>query len=265
MKAFIKYRACVLVICLVSTTFLSQNFTNAQTIPAPKVYEHCNCCEWLEVEGELPVEPTREKQLLRNVKTLRAILERQQGLISFQISSVASCLADDYLELGVELKEQYAKTNYVQLDLNLKANEYFTESVKYSLKSLENRGAYEKYSFMRKIIDNILRTGDLYLALEYSNKFENLGIEPGKFEDHYFLKVKGDVLFFMGKRREAALVYEKWIDKGNVSNYLHPDSSLLSQLIELKHSYGHPANILETSKDEEVKKPSRHPNRRPTH
>lgn len=183
-----------------------------------------------------------ERQLLA-IKEFNYVLSSEKKVLPIRIASIERFIAKAYLELAIELKKQYDSSFYSKPELEIRAKEAFENSLKYYKKAFEDVDDKDKYFFAQQLVKAAITSGNLYLALELINKLDSQNIKPERLSDHELLKIKGDILFIMGREKDAALAYEEWIARDYVSKQLSTEM-ILSRLRYLKEKTGHPKNLL---------------------
>lgn len=186
---------------------------------------------------------SEEHKLLEALKYLHCAITEKSNLHIYEISQVYSYAGNTYVLLGEELKRLYKQSNYKQEDLNIKAKQYFENSIETYAQAIDSADQESKYYIARDLVQGIIVSGDLYKALEFIDKFENKQIKPNAPGSYLLLKLKADIYYLMGKATDSGLAYEEWISKGSVDPYISPSGPLLKQLILLKRATGHPNNL----------------------
>jgi len=186
---------------------------------------------------------SKKQKLIAAISELKKAIQQKSSLKKHTVAEVHNLIGSTYVLLGMMLKEEYAASNYKNTKLNNQALLHFQYSIKHCLLAVKLSSDDKKYLFSRDLVETTIASGNLYQALEFISYAEREKFKPTVLGDYALLKLKADIFFLMGLKKEAGIEYEKWINKGNITMYLSSKSPILGKLLYLRRTTQHPNNI----------------------
>ena len=182
-------------------------------------------------------------------RLLLAVCEFRLGILyrtresTYSLPQMYSYLAYAYRLLGVETQKQNLLSSKDQEARKPLHVNYFRKSLSFYRLALKMERGEFKYTIAVNLVDTLIESGNLTMALNVIRKFERRRLEPSAPSGHGLIKLKADIYFELGKYGESGLSYEEWIRKGNVDFYLKPHDILYERLRKLRDQTGHPNNL----------------------
>jgi hypothetical protein len=100
-----------------------------------------------------------------------------------------------------------------------------------------------KYVIAIDYVETVIQSGDLNRALALIEEYDSKQLNPRFGGDYVLSRIKAEIYWIMKRNREAALTYERWIDKGGADYVFAPTSLIYQRLTFLKKETGHPKNF----------------------
>lgn len=184
------------------------------------------------------------------VREFKIALQNTKDFDGYGTAQVQGFLGRTLKLLGAEFLARSEQHPRHKRRFKSKATTYFESSVWYYQQAIKTPG-YLRYYWAKDLIRSILASGDLNRALTTINDLEQKNVAPKSGVDHGLFMLKGEILWIMGREKEAGLAYEEWIRRGHTDANSSGGSLIYERLVYLKENTGHPNNLSpkSTSKD----------------
>lgn len=188
----------------------------------------------------------REKLQLA-ITEFKAARRNSKKLQGYSKTQIEGFLGRAFMLLGTEMLSLAERHTPRSRTFKSNARSYFESSIWYYRKAAEGDPTSLRYYWAQDSIQAILASGDLNRALQTIRDLEQKKITPNFGVDHGLLRMKGEILWIMGRYLEAGMTYEEWIKRGNTETKLSPESLIYERLLYLKETTGHPNNFFPKS------------------